>query len=126
MPLRGLDHNYQFPEISFERVGRQSPSVDAFSRYRRQEIVSYNGLPTLETYYPLPFPDQPDDLSREAAAQHNNRPDLLGLDNYAVTDKLWWVIMLANGVLDPFRETEPGIDFRIPAFQRVAERLVSL
>ena len=124
MAVRGLRHNYQFPDIPFAVIGKQSPSTDPFSRYRRLRLVSYANIPTLATLYPPVWPVDETDLTREAKSQHEGRADLLALDNYVVTDKVWWVPMWANQILDPFRDLTPGRNLRLPAFQRIATRLV--
>ena len=124
MAVRGLRHNYTFPALEFEAIGKQSPSTNPFSRYRRLRLVSYNAIPTLATFYPPGFPETDTDLTREALSQHQSRADLLAKDNYVQTDEIWWVPMLSNGVMDPFREVQPGDDFRLPSFQRITTRLV--
>lgn len=123
--IRGFDHNYQFPKITFVEEGQQSPALDPFSRYRRLRQVSYDGVRTLETFYPPVFNPDNGDLSRDVYAQHHHRIDLLTYDTYRATDSVWWVVAVANNMADVFRDTIPGRSLRLPPFQRIAERLVS-
>jgi hypothetical protein len=49
-------------------------------------------------------------------AEMENRADLISQAAYG-TDRLWWVICSANGVIDPMTELVAGKELKIPIIQ---------
>lgn len=48
-------------------------------------------------------------------AQDVGQPDAIAVRYYGPgREKLWWFIMLANGIVDPERDLSPGIQIIIP------------
>lgn len=84
------------------------------SRYNKiRMLLREDGIPVQETF------DRPDivtssaDRFFEVTQPFVNRPDLVSRLYYG-TEQLYWVIALANDMIDPFIETTVGKQLRIP------------
>ncbi len=121
--MRGLPINYNFPDVRFRKIGKQVASSNVFSRTKDLDVVEYENVPTLASWYPPTFARQRTDRFLEVTAG-KERPDLVCRDAYRNTDRLYWIIMVVNYVIDPLSDVEAGQRLRVPAYNRVISRLV--
>jgi len=86
----------------------------SLSRYNNIKLfVGIEGYAVQETWDNPEIPERNDDTFHVVEAGEEYRPDLISLKYYS-TSKLYWVIGVANNMIDPFAETTPGMRLRIP------------
>lgn len=93
----------------------------ATSRYKKVRYFqrSHPGIGSFiepETWNPPEILRRDDDKFTEVKAGEEGRLDLVALRLYK-TDRLWWVIALANNILDPFTDVPVGRTLRYPSFE---------
>lgn len=98
-------------------MGKRNSQFKTYNRFQFYDIIydqnaqafriglGYDNIPTfeknvLDAYYTI-----------EAKVAH--RLDLISLEVYG-TDKLWWVIAMANEMQHPIKDATPGTVLRIP------------
>jgi len=118
-----LENNYNFPTIRFRRSGTRLFRANSLSRFKNYEIVEYQGQQTLESWRPLEIAEQDTDRIFQVSQAEHRRPDLVCLSIYKNTDRLYWVILSQNRILDPFVEVISGLSLRTPAYSRVITEL---
>ena len=85
-----------------------------FSNYK----VTHRGK-TLKTVTPSPrFYNYPDTVVGKSnliivPSGFRGRPDLLSFHVYGTPD-YWWLLLLANDIVDPYEELKEGIQLKIP------------
>ena len=67
-------------------------------------------------------------IESEGDRYHITNPtDIINLENVAFQyygeAKYWWIIAIANNILDPFDSDDAGLTLRIPAFDRARAEL---
>jgi hypothetical protein len=74
------------------------------SRYRKQRLIEVDGITSQETWDPSSmFPESDGDLRHLVSDTEAYRIDLIAHKYYG-DQYLWWVIAVANGIVDPFRD----------------------
>lgn len=100
----------------FYFVQYYSPAIyDSLSRYeeiRRVKIEDDNTL-IHETMYDFKIPEYQDTYYTVSAGEVG-RLDTVSLINYD-TSTYWWVIAMANDIIDPINEVTEGTVLRIPS-----------
>ena len=77
---------------------------------RTIRLGNFNAINNISTYYPLPsaYAEMlPVSYLYKVPAKFGGRPDLLALEVYQDA-ALWWVILWANSIVDPFARPAAG------------------
>ncbi len=107
----------QRPVITSRSLDRWT-EADVLSRYRGRRLYEYNTIAVLELRdLPVILPHE-SDWQETIPSGERYRPDLTSRRFY-VAAGLWWVILRANGFMDPFIEYTAGRTIRIPRRDRV-------
>lgn len=88
-------------------------SID--SRYYGSELVEDSGILFRTTYDPKPIPIKDTDSYFQVRADEVGRLDLVAVRAYK-NSKLYWVIALANEIINPIEEIVVGMVLRIPKY----------
>ena len=83
------------------------------SRYSILRVIEDQGQTYLETYNQKFIPVSDDDAYHVVTHREVNRLDIISEDYYGTPD-YWWVIALANNMIDPFIVNE-GVMLRLPS-----------
>jgi len=84
------------------------------SRYNQiRFLLNQNNIPVQESWHPPEIKEQSTDRYFEVTIDFAHRPDLISYMYYG-TMQLYWVIALANDMIDPIAETSVGKRLRIP------------
>ncbi len=90
-----------------------APNFLSFKGKSTKEIVSTRGWTTYSTN----IKNVPAKLL-VLPAGFEGRPDLLSYEVYGTTD-YWWVICLANDIIDPFEQFKAGKQIKVPVFDNI-------
>lgn len=94
------------------------------SRYNLIRLYVNRNTTMVQTTWDRPtFDAQDDDTTHEVQPGEVNRPDLIALLYYGDLN-LYWVVAVANGMVDAFVETTVGRSLRIPSPSYVLAKLV--
>jgi nucleoid-associated protein YgaU len=99
---------------------------DEFSRYyhllEKLDLDVLKGKNVPGMLKDVEFPESEQDVYHIT-----NHGDLINLErlsfHYYGEAKLWWVIAIANNILDPFDDDDTGLTLRIPAYSTVKQVL---
>lgn len=91
---------------------RKYVKVSRYSIYR--QILDNNSDTYLETTNQTPVKESDKDIYHEVLREEENRLDIIA-NNYYNNPSYWWVIAMANDLVDPFY-VEAGSIIRIPNF----------
>lgn len=83
------------------------------SRYQILRVIEEGKDTYLETYNQVKVPVSDEDSYHVVTHAEVNRLDLIANDYYGVPE-FWWMIALANNLIDPFIINE-GVMLRIPS-----------
>lgn len=83
------------------------------SRYQILRVIEEGKDTYLETYNQVKVPVSDEDSYHVVTHAEVNRLDLIANDYYGVPE-FWWMIALANNLIDPFIVNE-GVMLRIPS-----------
>ena len=84
------------------------------SRYNKTRLLLNEGnIPVQETWVPPNIPIMPNDRYFQVTKPYAHRPDIISKEFYG-TEHLYWIIALANNMIDSFAETIVGKRLRIP------------
>lgn len=101
---------------TFRYAGLLNTLQGVRSRYLKLRLVEVNGVISQESWLPPTFPESKNDKVHQIKDHERLRLDLLA-DKYYGDQYLWWVIALANDIIDPFLELndkDTPISLRIP------------
>ena len=74
---------------------------------------------------PMDFPKRNDDVYYVVEKPEQGRADKLAAKFYGTDGwRLYWAILWANQIYDPFQEIKAGVTLRIPSYQQVVSRLM--
>ena len=71
------------------------------SRYQVLRVIDNEGDRYLETYNQVEIPETPDDIYHLIKKSEEGRLDIVSYNFYG-TPTFWWVIALANNIINPF------------------------
>lgn len=80
------------------------------SNERTTQLGTFLAINKIKTYYPLPSAYSelvPVLYLYKVPPKFGGRPDLIAMDVYQAVD-LWWVILWANSIVDPFGRPAAG------------------
>lgn len=106
--LADLRARYYFPDYLTPREYR---SVSRYSRYRRIKDDEENTI-FLESINQDTIEENGSDTYITVDSTNENRLDIIAFNNYGFST-YWWVIALANEIIDPF-DIPLGTTLRIP------------
>ena len=110
-----------------ERVDNRDiyPSTSRYrgSRYYKREVSRNVFRIEPESWNPKVIPES--ELTRMTKVNPGEvgALDLISERVYG-TDRLWWVIAMANDVIDPFNEVVSGLELKYPPFSYVAANIL--
>ena len=114
----------QLPSVTVTKLEtRFSAAMLPTSRFRGHAIYKINGLQTLELKDLPQVPADNTDYMLQIPVGEEFRPDLFSRRRY-VTPHLWWVLMRANGLSDPFTEFYRGRTIRVPTQSRIFSNIL--
>lgn len=97
--------------------------VDYYSPYDYYELSRYRDIRRIkteddntlihETMYDFKLPESEEDVYHTVTAAEEGRIDVISLIAYS-NSKYWWIIALANNIIDPLNEIKEGTVLRIP------------
>ena len=93
---------------------------------RTAQLGTFFAINKINTYYPLPAAYAllvPILYPYKVPPKFAGRPDLIANEVYQATD-LWWVVLWANGIVDPFAQPYAGDIINIIDIQSM-KRLLS-
>ena len=61
----------------------------------------------------------------EITPEYASAPDLISFDKYGTT-RLWWIICLYNGIVDPTFDIKSGVVLRIPSLEGIKSYLAKI
>jgi len=94
------------------------------ANYFQVDVPNYGPRVESSTWDPPEIPESALDQWTSVGAGEEGRLDLVALRVYRLED-LWWVIALANNILDPFSEVTSGLNLRYPSFDWVAANVLA-
>ena len=94
------------------------------SKYYQRVIAGVGTYVEPEIWKAPEVPDAANDLYTEVLAGEEGRLDLVAMRIYR-HDSLWWILALANNIIDPFEEVTAGMQVRYPQFSWVAANILS-
>ena len=103
MPIRYLSTNNEYE--------------GEFSRYQVLRVIENEGLTYLETFNQVEIPTSDSDTYHIVTHKEVNRLDMIA-NTYYSDARLWWVIAIANNMIDPFIVNE-GVMLRVPSMVTV-------
>jgi hypothetical protein len=71
---------------------------------------------------PIEFENRNDDVYYIIEKQEDGRPDKISYKFYQ-TPRLFWVILYANSIFDPFQEIVTGLTIRVPSIEHVLTKI---
>ena len=89
---------------------RKYKKISRYGIYR--QIIDNNNDTYTETINPTPVVESEDDIFHEILMEEENRLDIVS-NKYYGTPELWWVIAMANDIIDPLF-IRPGTIVRVP------------
>ena len=89
---------------------RKYKKISRYGIYR--QILTEDHDTYLETINPTPVEESQQDIFHEVLREEENRLDIIANKYYNSPD-LWWVIAMANNLIDPMY-VKPGTIVRIP------------
>jgi hypothetical protein len=94
-----------------------------FSRFIKQnQYRNVDGRIFFGTFVPPNFPIVPTDRFHTVIEGQERRLDLIA-NSYYRAPELWWVLAVANDILSPFDDLEPGSILRVPSINTVTAYL---
>ena len=90
------------------------------SRYAKIRRIQDNNEIFHETYNNYKIPESSSDKYVTVNNATENRLDIISVRYYR-SPIMWWVIALANNIIDPFTEIPAGTVLRIPAMTSIYE-----
>lgn len=91
---------------------------------RAMRVTTKNAI-TWGIMAPVSFPKRNDDIYYVVEKPEEGRADKLAAKFYGNDGwRLYWAILWANQMYDPFQEIKVGITLRIPSYQNVISRLL--
>lgn len=85
------------------------------SRYRDiRRIKTPDNVLIHETMYDFKITESEDDVFHTVTKPEEGRIDVISLIAYN-NSRYWWIIALANNIIDPFNEIKEGVVLRIPS-----------
>lgn len=100
-----------------------TPSTPA--NERTTLLGTFRSVKNVETYFPLPSSYAelvPVSYLYKVPANFSGRPDLIASELYHSTD-LWWVVLWANAIVDPFARPYAGEIIKIVDIQSMKDLL---
>lgn len=90
---------------------------DKTSRYQILRVVVNGDSRYLETYNQKTIPESDEDTYHIVSFTEEGRLDLIANDYYG-SPSYWWVLAIANNLIDPF-DFKQGVMMRIPPMSSV-------
>lgn len=87
---------------------------DHLSRYENIRTIKNNDNKLVhETFFNYSINERPEEKHFTVSSRNENRLDIISLINYK-TPQYWWIIAIANNIIDPLSDITIGTVLRIP------------
>lgn len=116
--IKSTDENNDIKYID-DNKSYSAMSVSRYFPYRR--YIDSNGQIVYESYNQKFIEKKDSDKYYRVELDNENRLDKISLTYYN-NSQYWWIIAIANNIIDPFSEVEYDTVIRIPSLQAVHEQ----